>query len=213
MDDPIATALRHAQAELRTVLATNKARRHRLAAIAQDRLAYQEYVDTRDSLDKAISNLYAKMQKRDGPKANKKKKKGTESAAGVTNGTSTGQPMPSPAALGLVTDDDQELTVPMQLKQLVETRRQWIDTVGAIFEKKERDAPGRIVGFPKTSIYEGIDEEVKQELERVHPPKPSPTSHDLSGGTAVAKAALTNGNGFIKGKGKGRADPTAMVMG
>ncbi|KAJ3524687.1 hypothetical protein NM688_g8518 [Phlebia brevispora] len=43
VDDPIATALRHLQRELRTVVATNKARRARLAAIARDRLAYQEY--------------------------------------------------------------------------------------------------------------------------------------------------------------------------
>ena len=80
MDDPIGTALRHAQTELRTVLATNKARRRRLAAIAKDRLAYQEYVDTRDSLDKAITNLYAKLQKRDGPKSNKKKGESVSSA-------------------------------------------------------------------------------------------------------------------------------------
>jgi len=33
VDDPIATALRQAQRELRTVVATNKARKERLAAI------------------------------------------------------------------------------------------------------------------------------------------------------------------------------------
>ena len=213
MDDPIGTALRHAQTELRTVLATNKARRRRLAAIAKDRLAYQEYVDTRDSLDKAITNLYAKLQKRDGPKANKKKKKAAEPSNGANNGTSNGVPMPSPAALGLLTDDDQELSIPAQLKQLIETRRQWIDTVGTIFERKEHDSPGRIVGFPQTSIYEGVDEEVKQDLERVNPPQPSSSSHDPPISLVDGMGPHVNGHGAAKGKGKGRADSMAMVIG
>ena len=56
------------------MLATNKARRARLAAIAEDRLAYHEYVESRDAIDKQIATLYSKLQKKDGPKANKKKK-------------------------------------------------------------------------------------------------------------------------------------------
>ena len=56
------------------MLATNKARKVRLAAIAEDRLAYQEYVENRDAIDKQISTLYSKYQKKDGPKSSKKKK-------------------------------------------------------------------------------------------------------------------------------------------
>ena len=55
VDDPIASALRQSQEELRRVLATNKGRKQRLVEIARDRLAYQEYMEARDSLDKNIN--------------------------------------------------------------------------------------------------------------------------------------------------------------
>ncbi|KAI1791515.1 histone acetyltransferases subunit 3-domain-containing protein [Ganoderma leucocontextum] len=170
VDDPIATALRHAQRELRTVLATNKARRARLAAIAEDRLGYQEYVDSRDAIDKNIATLYSKLQKKDGPKVSKKKKQKGDPPPGL-NGTSgltgmAGLP-PCPAALGLSPDEHSQLHIPDQLSDLVRTRRNWVDIVGGVFEEKERMQAGRIVGFPAESIYEGIDEEVRVELEHI----------------------------------------------
>ncbi|KIO05609.1 hypothetical protein M404DRAFT_8994 [Pisolithus tinctorius Marx 270] len=167
VDDPIATALRHAQQELRKVVAMNKARRERLVAIAKDRLAYQEFLDARDSLDKAILATYTKLQKKDAPKLGKKKKRGPES----NGSTSTIDiPKPPPSALGLGPDDDLHLVVPDQLKQLVETRAQWVSSVGSIFEEKERECPGRIWNLPKKSIYEGLEEVVRRELEKSQPP-------------------------------------------
>ncbi|OJA11196.1 hypothetical protein AZE42_06240 [Rhizopogon vesiculosus] len=165
VDDPIATALRHAQRQLRTVVAMNKARKERLAAIARDRLGYQEYLDLRTALDKSITNAYAKVQKKDEPKLSKKKKKMPEtngSVNGITSSTSA--PKPSPAALGLGPDDDLHLVVPDHLKQLVETRQQWVSTVGSVFDEKERECPGRIWGLPKQSIYEGLEEAVRRDL-------------------------------------------------
>lgn len=167
VDDPIATALRHAQQELRKVVAMNKARRERLVAIAKDRLAYQEFLDARDSLDKVILATYTKLQKKDAPKLGKKKKRGPES----NGSTSTVDiPKPPPSALGLGPDDDLHLVVPDQLKQLVETRAQWVSSVGSIFEEKERECPGRIWNLPKKSIYEGLEEVVRHELEKSQPP-------------------------------------------
>lgn len=167
VDDPIATALRHAQQELRKVVAINKARRQRLVAIAKDRLAHQEFLDARDSLDKAILATYSKLQKKDAPKLSRKKKKGPES----NGSTSTVDiPKPPPSALGLGPDDDLHLVVPDQLKQLVETRRQWVSNVGSIFEEKERECQGRIWDLPKKSIYEGLEEVMKRELEKSQPP-------------------------------------------
>ena len=205
VDDPIATALRHAQRELRTVLTTNKARRARLAEIARDRLAYQEYLDLRDALDKNISNLYTKLQKKDGPKSHKKKKKPSElnGVSGFPNGTAL--PAPSPAALGLVTDDEHHLSIPDQLKQLVETRRQWVEKVGAVFEQKERESPGRIYGLPKTSIYQGIDEEVSEQLERATIPSQA--------GQPATNGAIPRTNGVDKGKARARAEDLAMELG
>ncbi|KAJ6457063.1 histone acetyltransferases subunit 3-domain-containing protein [Mycena vitilis] len=174
VDDPIATALRHAQRELRTVAATNNARKARLAALARDRLGYQEYLELRDSIDRNISSTYTKLQKKDVPKPSKKKKKlGDASASaagtpvpgeGAANGDVPPPPPPCPAALGLGPDEDNMLVVTEPLRQLVDTRRQWVDTVGGVFEQKQRERPGSMWGFPETSVYEGVDDEVQAML-------------------------------------------------
>ncbi|KAJ2927063.1 hypothetical protein H1R20_g9988, partial [Candolleomyces eurysporus] len=174
VDDPVATALRQAQAELRVVLATNKARKERLAAIARDRLGYQEYLESRDALDKNITALYAKLQKKDVPKLSKKKKKplagaaAASAAAAAANAEAlengSGPPPPCPAALGLTPDEDLNLTVSDQLKTYVETRMQWVKEVGSVFDELQKANPGRIWGFPMESIYKGVDEEVREKL-------------------------------------------------
>ncbi|KAJ7348876.1 histone acetyltransferases subunit 3-domain-containing protein [Mycena albidolilacea] len=174
VDDPIATALRHAQRELRTVVATNKARKARLTAIARDRLGYQEYLELRDSIDRNISTAYTKLQKKNEPKLAKKKKQKLEGGAsaagtpvpgeGAANGAVPPPPPPCPAALGLGPDDDNMLVVTDQLRQLVETRRQWVDTVGGVFDQKQAERPGLMWGFPESSVYEGVDEEVQAML-------------------------------------------------
>lgn len=110
-------------------MATNKARKARLIDIARDRLGYQEYLELRDSIDKNISNTFSKLQRKDAPKLVKKKKKPTDAGAnGEGNGT-PGLPPPCPAALGLGPDDENLLVVGEQLRNLVATRRQWVDTV------------------------------------------------------------------------------------
>ena len=179
VDDPIATALRHAQRELRTVLATNKARRMRLAAIAEDRLAYQEYVDGREALDKHITTLYSKLQKKDGPKVSKKKKQKGDPPPGSANGmglTGTAALPPCPAALGLSPDEHNQLHVPEQLQELVRTRRHWVDVIGGVFEEKEREQPGRIIGFPQESVYAGIEDEIRENLARLPETRPVASS-------------------------------------
>ena len=174
MDDPISTALRTVQRQLREVAALNKARRQRLAAIARDRIAYQEYVDAREAIDKNITAAYAKLQKKDGPKAPKKNKKkgdsGGNGGGGMNgsgaNGAGGMMPLPNPAALGLGPDEDMKLVVPESLRQLVELRSQWVDVVGGAYEDEESQNPGRIRGIPPRSIYEGIEEDVRRELGR-----------------------------------------------
>lgn len=177
MDDPIATALRHAQTELRRIVATNKARKARLISIARDRLGYEEYLECRKSIDRNINALFTKLQKKDMPKYTKKKKKsdgnGGDSGNTVngTTGTTGGGAAnllsnlaPSPAALGFIQDDDQRIHLNDQLKHLMETRRDWVDDIGSIFEQKEREQPGRIYGLSKESIYKGIEEEIERLL-------------------------------------------------
>ncbi|KAF9480893.1 hypothetical protein BDN70DRAFT_877080 [Pholiota conissans] len=235
VDDPIATALREAQRELRRVVATNKARKVRLVGIARDRLGYQEYLEIRDSIDRNITNLYAKLQKKDAPKLSKKKKKPLQGAAAAAAAAAAANAAkgsaapedavptlaPCPAALGLTPDEDNHLTVNEQLKQLIDTRRQWVDTVGSIFEEKEMENPGRIYGLPKESVYAGIDEEVEASItaqlaSSSTAPSQSTMSGSISSSTSINgmqnghhSRSLTNGSY----KGKERARNNAMDIG
>lgn len=147
--------------------ALNKARRTRVIEIARERLAYQEYCDVRDTLDKNITAMYSKLQKKDGPKVNKKKKKAEPAAVNGVNGSATPVvpvPLPNPAALGLGPDEENTLVVPDALRQLVETRRNWVSVIGGGFEEQEQQTPGRVRGVPQKSVFEGIEEEVRREL-------------------------------------------------
>jgi len=163
VDDPIASALRQAQRELRAVVASNKARKARLLAVAKDRLGYQEYVEAREALDKNILALYARLQKKDGPKVSKKKK-----GKGEANGSAPPVPTPTsvptvgtwPASVGLGPDEENDLRVPESLAQLVTTRRQWVDGIGGMFDALEQEQPGRVYGLPERSIYEGLEADV-----------------------------------------------------
>jgi transcriptional adapter 3 len=166
VDDTIATALRQAQHELRDVVATNKARKARLLAIAKDRLGYQEYMEARETLDKNILALYTKLQKKEGPKVSKKKKTKSEANGSATVPPSTPPIGSWPSAAGLGPDDENILRVPEALEQLVLTRRQWVDNVGDVFEKMEREQPGRIYGLPQRSIYEGLSTDITALRER-----------------------------------------------
>lgn len=191
VDDPIATALRHAQEELREVSATNKARKSRLVAIAKDRLGYQEYLELRDTLDQNIFTLYTKLQKKDSPRNAKKKshKKGAAAAAAAEEklaATSAQALGMWPAALGLGPNEDNNLVVAKELQDMMETRKQWIETVGAVFEEKETEQPGRIYGLPERSVYEGIEEEVASLLAR----KEEPMYNGVGNGKGKVRAGL-----------------------
>jgi transcriptional adapter 3 len=162
----------------------------RLAAIAQDRLGYQEYLDIRDSIDRNISMTYAKLQRKDGGGAGRRKKKdkekerslfeGRDVSGEVGNGNGIGSAggggsagsgmgingmgeIP-PAARGLGPDEHNRLVVSEQLRKLVETRRQWVDVVGGVYEEKQKECPGRIRGFPPKSVYTGVEEENREDV-------------------------------------------------
>jgi len=217
--------------ELRKVIATNKARKTRLISIACDRLGYQEYLEVRDSIDKNITNLYHKLQKKDAPKVSKKKKKPLQGAAAAAAAAAAGNGasdevavLPQcPAAVGLTQDDENHLVVNEQLKQLVETRRHWLESVGAVFEAKETEMPGRLYGLPKRSVFEGVEEEVQSMLAA---PLVDATDFNSNvngsslgnGGRNQSGSSKMNNNiyGGVKlsnGKGKERARNDAMDIG
>lgn len=124
-------------------------------------------MDLRESIDKNIMSTFSKLQKKDMPKSSKKKKK--VEVAGQANGkdaSTPAVPLPHPASLGLGPDEENTLVVSAALGQLVETRRQWVDSVGGVFDRKEREIPGRIWNIPTKSVYEGLEEDVRRELSK-----------------------------------------------
>ncbi|KAJ3921142.1 histone acetyltransferases subunit 3-domain-containing protein [Lentinula edodes] len=253
-DDPIATALRINQAELRRVSAINRLRKARYAEIARDRVAWAEYLELRESIDRNITNVYNKLQKmqkaqRDAPKLGRKKKFKSEESTPVKgvngsngNGSVNGDtpPLPlCPAALGLGPDEDNQLVVSETLKQLVQTRRNWVKLGETLLDEKEvmeRPRRGRLVGFPKESIFKGIEEEVEElmrdwerhnvEREQAEGQAKIPTTtNSRVGATTVPHSndTSTSGsglkihlNGHVQatyGKGKGKARDDQMDVG
>ncbi|KAJ3801575.1 histone acetyltransferases subunit 3-domain-containing protein [Lentinula aff. detonsa] len=261
-DDPIATALRINQAELRRVSATNRLRKARYAEIASDRVAWAEYLELRDSIDKNITNVYNKLQKlqkaqKDAPKLGRKKKLKSEDSTPVNgvngskgNGSVNGDvpPLPPcPAALGLGPDEDNQLVVSETLKQLIQTRRNWAKLGEALLDDKEgpimdRPRRGRLVGFPRESIFKGVEEEVEEimrdwerhqverEQREIHGQAKTSTTTTTTaspptGATTAANQnnALTSSgglkihlNGHVQatyGKGKGKARDDQMDVG
>lgn len=192
VDDPICTALRQAQRQLRSVLAANKARRARLADVARDRLGFQEYLELRDALDRNISAAYTRLQKKDAPKVSKKKR--PSSHAAPNGAQQEGVLPPCPAMLGLPVDEEHVVGVPESLDKLVKTRRQWVDTVGKVFEEKQREQPGRIWGFPEKSLFEGVEEEVHALVGTVR-------WTTKEGGAAGTSASAANGRAGPSGTG------------
>jgi len=100
------------------------------------------------------------------------------------------------------------LVVPEQLKHLVQTRRQWVDTIGRVFDEKQEDAPGRIWGLPPTSVFEGIDEEVKELVARPPPPQATAAS-----GSSQAGSSSSGAKDSRTLKGKARASGDDMELG
>ena len=170
--------------------------------------------------------MYHKLQRKDVPKVLKKKKKPLPGGAGAGDDTGPGLLPQCPAALGLMQDDENHLSVNEQLKQLVETRRQWVDSVGAVFDAKEREIPGKLYGLPKRSVYEGIEEEIRALLAAPlidvndfnSGVNGTVDSSSVNGGRNQSGSSKTNSNGYgavnlSNGKGKERARSDAMDIG
>ena len=107
--------------------ALNDARKVRLASIATHRLAYAEYQSVLESMEKSIEAGWAKRVKKYGIAPRK-----TNNSKIDTN--------PRPA-------------VPEALKKMIESRKQWVDSVGRIMKERPK---GEVSGLPDKSVFEGI---------------------------------------------------------
>ncbi|KZT36199.1 hypothetical protein SISSUDRAFT_1063859 [Sistotremastrum suecicum HHB10207 ss-3] len=160
-DDQILTELRRTQRVLKAQMEINKARRGRLLAIAQDCVAYGEYIDNREALDRQITSIYSRLQKRDSTKNGAIKKRKKPGSAAMVEEKEKEKERLCPASLGLGPDANGKLEVSEQLINAVRLRRQWVDIVGGAMKKKQEEHPGRLWGLPPKSIYEGLEDALR----------------------------------------------------
>lgn len=122
-DDDIASSLRQLQGKLRRVKQKNEARKERLSAIARDRLAYADYLELLEDLNRQISTGYQRIV-RANQKANAigKKKKHPGSEKDKEKSAAAAEAAAEAARLKTLV-----LEVPENLLKLVDIRRQFKD--------------------------------------------------------------------------------------
>ncbi|CAG8637400.1 14954_t:CDS:2, partial [Acaulospora colombiana] len=158
-DDQIASELRRCQRALRAQIKINEARKKRLLAIAEMRLAYAEYEEIKEGMERNISNMFAKLGNSGVPKVTRKKKKEKDKvAAAAAVDPASGGPA-GISGLGLVGMDG-NLQIPTEIYEPVKVLKQWKATLGAMYDQLEAETPGVIRGLPQKSIYEGIEDEL-----------------------------------------------------
>jgi len=119
-------------------------------SIARDRLAYQDYLNALDGIEKGITAGYTKMLKAFAPKKkkDKDKDKGNNGVADDTKG------------LPPITLDPPEV-----IMDKVRLREKWVAAFGSAMQDWEERQPGRLMGLPPTSIYEGLEGDEGEGLE------------------------------------------------
>ena len=119
-DDEVAQRLRLLQSELRKQMILNGARKARLAQIADEHMAYQEFATIRDDLDSQVVQAFSKRNRTLGK--GKKNVKRPGGAGGGSHypaaGAGTGIPKPG---IGDVA------------RSLMDRRRRWNATIGPVF--------------------------------------------------------------------------------
>ena len=132
-DDEIASRLRYLQAELKDKGLLNGARKARLAEIAKERLAHQEYTTILEDLDHQVQQAYLRRTKSLGNKKRPQKKPGGAGGGSHYVRSESGTALARPG-LGDVA------------KTLMERRRKWRDCIAPVFEDG-------ITRIPKQPIF------------------------------------------------------------
>jgi transcriptional adapter 3 len=114
-DDEICYELRMLQKKLRTVTKVNQACKRRLTPLVQEQMAYQEYTQILDDLDRQVDQAYVKKIRN--PKSKKKKSSSTLSGSNASGTISVDQ---KPG-----------------MKPLLDKRQRWIDKIGPVFNPSE----------------------------------------------------------------------------
>ncbi|WVO16578.1 hypothetical protein L204_104257 [Cryptococcus depauperatus] len=141
-DDEVSAALRQCQRLLAAQTALNDTRKARIAEIAKQRLAYADYRAALDGVEKSIEEAWAKRLKKYGISPKKPSMNGEPGAIVGDHGemiqlNPSGRP-----------------PVPEPLKRLVETRKNWLSSVGQVIKSRPR---GELLGIPETSVYKALE--------------------------------------------------------
>ncbi|KAI9682915.1 MAG: Transcriptional regulator [Trizodia sp. TS-e1964] len=133
-DDEVAARLRVLQSKLKEQSIINGARKARITELAKERLALQEYSTILDDLDNQTQQAYLKRTRTIGKSKKQKRPGGAGGGSHYVSG---------PPGQGIMRPGIGDVA-----KQLMERRRQWIDSIGPVFES----TTGRV---PKESIFQG----------------------------------------------------------
>lgn len=134
-DDEIAARLRHLQAELKEQCIVNGARKARIAEIAKERLAHQEYSTILEDLDNQVQQSYLKRTRTLGKGKKQQKRPGGAGGGSHFVGGASASVGVSRPGIGDVA------------RTLMERRKKWIDSVGPVFDED-------VSRIPKESIFE-----------------------------------------------------------
>lgn len=129
-DDEICQQMRVLQKKLRQVHKTNQARKRILLPIVKEQMAYQEFRQILEDLDKQVDQAYLKRIRN--PKSKKKKQQ-------ANNGSAVPQERPG-------------------LRVLLDKRNRWIDKIGPVFSSSPHDMK-RVPSVSVFKDIEGSDDE------------------------------------------------------
>ncbi|KAG5358623.1 Chromatin-remodeling complexes subunit NGG1 [Yarrowia sp. B02] len=129
-DDEICQQMRVLQKKLRQVHKTNQARKRILLPIVKEQMAYQEFRQILEDLDKQVDQAYLKRIRN--PKSKKKKQQ-------ANNGSAVPQERPG-------------------LRVLLDKRNRWIDKIGPVFSSSPHDMK-RVPSVSVFKDLEGSDDE------------------------------------------------------
>ncbi|KAK9474067.1 histone acetyltransferases subunit 3-domain-containing protein [Dipodascopsis tothii] len=144
-DDDICAELRALQKRLKVLRSANIARKQRVAKIVHHQMAYQEYAQILEDLDKQVDQAYLKRTR-----TIKAKKKRSLTATGATNGAAAG----GPAAAA-----NKGVELGEGIRALLDKRRRWIDNIGPVFP-----LPEIIKRVPTDTIFKDISPEAGDDL-------------------------------------------------
>lgn len=146
-DDEVCVELRKLQKKLRVVNSRNHQRKQLLKPILKKHLAYQDYAQILDNLNKQVDHEYARRLKNSHSK--KKKHKHNEVHGGNEIIAEISGTANQDSAVSQQFQQQQEIQhgiADINLKKLLEKRKKWMDMIGVIFANEESEDEGENTG-------------------------------------------------------------------